>query len=226
MIAVTGASGHLGSVIVDMLPDVEPIGREIPDIQYEAIIHTAAPDYRDDDAVLAFRAFNEDLERHIERHPPEVLIVTGSWWQHGIGSCRDVLYTRLKDEQMRMFPQAIHLLPYSIYGDDPRPGRGFIPQLIRAIRGEITLTGLSDQPRDFVHVSDVALAHIRALDLARGVYSICTGEAITPEDLAYRFGVVGPLLDEYPIAYPRYLAPPVPGWDPTVDVIQHITSRI
>ena len=122
MIAVTGASGHLGSVLVEMLPDAEPIGRSIPEHTFDAIIHTAAPDYRDDDAVLAFRTFNAALEEHIEKHPPQVLIVTGSWWQHGIGSCRDVLYTRLKDEQARTFPQAVHLLPYSIYGDEPRPG--------------------------------------------------------------------------------------------------------
>ena len=226
MIGVTGASGHLGSVIVEMLPDAEPIGRTIPEHTFEAIIHTAAPDYRDDDAVLAFRDFNSTLERHIEQYPPDVLIVTGSWWQHGIGSCRDVLYTRLKDEQMRTFPQAVHLLPYSIYGDDPRPGRGFIPQLIRAIRGEITLTGLSDQPRDFIHVTDVALAHIRALDITRGVYNVCTGSPITPEDLAHRYGVQAPLLDEHPVAYPRYVAPTLPGWDPTVDVIAHIADRI
>ena len=226
MIAVTGASGHLGSVLVEMLPDAEPIGRSIPEHTFDAIIHTAAPDYRDDDAVLAFRTFNAALEEHIEKHPPQVLIVTGSWWQHGIGSCRDVLYTRLKDEQARTFPQAVHLLPYSIYGDEPRPGRGFIPHMIRAIRGETTLAGLSDQPRDFVHVTDVALAHIRALDAPRGTYSICTGRPMSPMDLAAQFNVHGPVLDEDPIAWPRYLAPTVPGWDATVDVMNHIRERI
>lgn len=226
MIGVTGASGHLGSVLVEMLPDAEPIGRVIPDRVFEAIIHVAAPDYRDDSAVLAFREFNLALEDHVARHPPDVLVVTGSWWQHGIGSCRDVLYTRLKDEQVRLFPQAVHLLPYSIYGDEPRPGRGFVPQLIRAIRGDVVLAGLSDQPRDFVHVSDAALAHIRALDAPRGCYSVGTGVSFTPEDLAGFFGVTGPLLDEYPVAYPRYLVEPVPGWDPLVDVLDHIRVRI
>jgi len=227
VIGVTGASGHLGSVLVDMLPDCEPIGRQIPDRQYEAIIHTAAPDYRDDDAVIAFRDFNLALEQHLERHPPSSLIITGSWWQHGIGSCRDMLYTRLKDEQIRMFPQAVHLIPYSIYGDEPRPGRGFIPQLIRAIRGEITLVGLSDQPRDFIHVTDVALAHIRALDVSPGIYAVASGSVISPIDLAAILGLLGPLLeDEYPIAFPRYSADPLPDWEPTVSLLEHIRERI
>lgn len=226
MIGVTGASGHLGSVLMEMLPDAEPIGRWIPGRSFEAIIHCAAPDYRDDSAVIAFREFNAALEDHVRRHPPEVLIVTGSWWQHGIGSCRDVLYTRLKDEQVRLFPQAVHLVPFSIYGDQPRSGRGFVPQLIRAIRGEVALAGLSDQPRDFVHVSDVALAHIRALDAPQGLYLVGTGRAVSPEDLAASFGVSGPLLEEWPVAYPRYLTSFVPGWDPTVDVFDHIRSRV
>jgi nucleoside-diphosphate-sugar epimerase len=227
MIGVTGATGHLGSVILDMLPDAEPIGRTIPDRPFEAIIHTAAPDYRDDDAVITFRDFNLALEQHLDRHPPDALIVTGSWWQHGIGSCRDVLYTRLKDEQVRMFPQAAHLIPYSIYGDDPRPGRGFIPQLIRAVNGDMTLTGLSDQPRDFIHVTDVALAHIRALDVPAGMYAVGSGIVISPRDLAAIFGILGPPLpDEYPVAYPRYPRPWLPDWDLTVDVFEHIRDSI
>lgn len=227
MIGVTGATGHLGSSIVEMLPDAEPIGRQIPDRPFEAIIHTAAPDYRDEDAVIAFRDFNHALEQHLDRYPPDALIVTGSWWQHGIGSCRDVLYTRLKDEQTRMFPQAVHLTPYSIYGDEPRPGRGFIPQLIRAIHGDGTLIGLSDQPRDFIHVTDVALAHIRALDAPAGVYSAGSGIVISPRDLAAIFGILGlPLLNEHPVAYPRYPRPWLPDWEPIVDVFQHIKDRI
>lgn len=226
MIGITGATGHLGRTLLQMLPESEPIGREIPDRPYEAIIHTAAPDYRDAAAVLHFRTYNRALEDHLRKHRPDVLIVTGSWWQHAIGSCRDLLYTMLKNEQRTVFSEAVHVLPYSIYGDEARQGRGFIPQLVRALRGEITLTGLSDQPRDFIHVTDVALAHIRALDAPRGVYTAATQTPITPREIARAFDLEGDLFEEYPYADPRYLAPPVPEWQPTVDVFQHIESRL
>lgn len=226
MIGITGASGHLGSVILDMLPDAEPIGRTIADRQYEAIIHTAAPNYRDATAVLDFRDYNRALEDHIRRYPPDVLIVTGSWWQHASGNCRDLLYTMLKNEQTRTFREAIHVLPYSIYGDQARPGRGFIPQLIQAIRYGTPLMGVSPEPRDFIHVTDVALAHIRALDAPRGTYIAATGHVTTPEDLAAHYGITGPAYLEPFSATPHYLAPPVPGWDPTITVDQHIADRI
>lgn len=226
MIGVTGATGHLGQSVIAMLPDSEPIGREIPDRRFDAIIHIAAPNYRDNDAVLDFRDYNRALEAHIEKHRPDTIVVVGSWWQHGIGTCRDLLYTHLKNEQARTWPQAVHVLPYSIYGDDPRPGRGFIPQLILAARGDLILAGLSDQPRDFIHVSDVALALIRALDAPRGIYTAGTRTTITPRDLAGIFGLTGRRLDEYPSAEPRYLAPQVPGWEPTIELIPYITVRV
>lgn len=226
MIGITGATGHLGSVLLDMLPDSEPIGRTIPDRPYEAIIHTAAPNYRDAKAVLDFRDYNRALEDHVRRHRPQVLIVTGSWWQHADGNCRDLLYTMLKNEQARTFREAIHVLPYSIYGEQARPGRGFVPQLIDSIRWGTSLKGLSAEPRDFIHVTDVALAHIRALDAPRGTYLAATGYVTTPRDLAHRYGVTGPDYLEPFNASPTYLAPPVPGWTPTVTVDEHIAARI
>lgn len=226
MIGVTGASGHLGSWVVEMLPDAEPIGREIPDRKFDAIIHTAAPNFRDDNAVIEFRDYNRALEDYLRRYPPDVLVITGSWWQHAEGSCRDLLYTHLKDEQVRIFPEAVHVLPYSIYGEEARSGRGFVPQLILAALGKITLAGLSDKPRDFIHVLDVALAHIRALDAPRGMYTAATRRLITPRDLAGLYGVSAGPLDEYPEADPKYLVPQVPGWEPTVDVFRHISERI
>lgn len=226
MIGVTGASGHLGSVILELLPDAVPIGREIPDIPFEAVIHTAAPDYRDDAAVAAFVAFNLQLAHHLRRHPVEALVVTGSWWQHAVGSCTSLPYTLLKASQTALFPQAVHLLPYSIYGDDARQGRGFVPQLIQAIRGESRLVALSTQLRDFIHVRDVALAHIRALDVRDGVYAVCTGVAGSPMDLARLFGLQAMILADIPSAHPRYLAPALPDWSPTIDVVEHIRARI
>lgn len=226
VLGVTGASGHLGGVIVNMLPEAEPIGREIPDRRYEAIIHAAAPNFRADEEVERFARFNRALAAHIERHPPEQLIVTGSWWQYAEGSCRGLSYTRLKDHQRELFPRAVHLIPYSIYGDEARPGRGFVPHLINAIKGAVSLSGLSDQERDFIHVTDVALAHIRALDTGPGTYEVATETLITPRDLAGIFGVFGGPLEEFPGAEPRYLAERLPGWEPTVDVLEHITGAL
>ena len=226
MIGITGASGHLGSVLLDMLPDSEPIGRAIPDRPFEAIIHTAAPNYRDATAVLNFRDFNRALEDHIRKYPPDVLVVTGSWWQHATGNCRDLLYTMMKTEQTRTFREATHVLPFSIYGDQARPGRGFIPQLIQAITSGVPLKGLSPEPRDFIHVTDVALAHIRALDAPRGTYLAGTGQVTTPWDLAHRYGITGPDYLEPFSAIPVYSVPFVPGWTPTVTVEEHISERI
>lgn len=226
MIGITGATGHLGSVILSMLPDAEPIGRTIPDRPFEAIIHTAAPNYRDPAAVHEFHTFNDALLEHITRHPPNALIVTGSWWQHATGTCRDLAYTHLKDEQRTMFPNAIHLIPFSIYGDDPRPGRGFIPQFIEAIRNHATLNGLSHQLRDFIHVTDVARAHIHALNAQPGIYEISTERTITPADLAGLFNITAPEYPEHPTAHPRYLGQRLPGWTPRINVIEHIQASI
>lgn len=226
MIGITGATGHLGSVITSMLPDAHPIGRTIPPRRFDAIIHTAAPNYRNDDDVMRFRAFNRALLDHIREYPPDALIITGSWWQHATGSCQDLTYTMLKNEQQALFPNAVHLIPFSIYGDEPRPGRGFIPQLIRTITTGQPLAGLSNQLRDFIHVTDVARAHIQALEHDQGIYNIATQRTITPADLAALFNIHGPELDEYPHAYPRYITEPLPGWTPAINVIEHINTRI
>ena len=222
MIGVTGASGHLGSVLMEMLPDAEPIGRTMPDRKMDALIHAAAPSFRDTDAVLDFRSFNAEVKTYVDKYQPETVIVTGSWWQHAIGECRNFMYTLLKDEQKRIFDQAVHILPYSIYGEQARQGRGFIPQLILAARGDITLAGLSEQPRDFIHVTDVALAHIRALDAKPGTYTAGTQFVIRPMDLAELFGIGGSALDDHPHAEPQYLADPVPGWEPLMNVVDYL----
>ena len=226
MIGITGASGHLGNVITSMLPECDPIGHTIPRRRYEAIIHTAAPNYRDDNAVQNFRKFNAHLAEHINEFTPDTLIITGSWWQYAIGTCSDLAYTHLKNEQRVMFPNAVHLIPFSIYGNEPRPGRGFIPQLIHNINTRQPLKGLSTQLRDFIHVTDVALAHIQGLDAQPGIYEIATGRTITPTDLAGLFGIIAPEYDEHPTAHPQYVAPRLPGWEPTINLINHIKTHI
>lgn len=223
MIGVTGATGHLGQAIMSLLPDAHPIGRNMPDVPLTGLIHAAAPDYRDDEQVTLFHDFNVQLLGYLEANRLRRIVVVGSWWQHAQGNCKHLLYTQMKDHQQRMFT-GTHVLPYSIYGDEARAGRGFVPQLIAAIRGESQLAGLSNEPRDFIHVSDVARACIVALDAPRGVYIAGTGHVQTPRELAALYGLSGPDYQEWPSAIPAHVARPVPAWQPIVDLDAHVRA--
>lgn len=221
MIGVTGASGHLGQAIMDLLPDAYPIGRTMPDVQLSGLIHAAAPNYKDEEAVVKFHEFNQQIHEYLIEARLRRIVVVGSWWQIATGSCRDLLYTKLKDHQKRMFP-AVHIMPYSIYGDEARAGRGFIPQLIEAIREGKQLQGLSDQRRDFIHVSDVARACIIGLDAPRGTYMAGWGETSSPRVIAAKYGLTAPEWVEYPDAAPAHLVNPIPAWKPLVKLHEHI----
>ena len=225
MIGVTGASGHLGNALMEMLPDAYPIGYTMPDVPLTGLIHAAAPNYRDNESVVRFHDFNIQVENYVAGSRLRRFVVVGSWWQHAQGNCKELLYTKMKDHQRRMF-SGTHVLPYSIYGDEAREGRGFIPQLIQAIRGETTLVGLSDQPRDFIHVTDVARACIVALDAPRGTYIAGTQQTVTPRQLAAEYGIHADDYEEHPSAIPAYLARPVPAWAPLVNLREHINKMI
>jgi dTDP-4-dehydrorhamnose reductase len=224
MIGVTGATGHLGQAICGMFPDTYQIRYNMPDIPLAGIIHAAAPNYHDDDAVIRFHDFNHELNTYLSDYRVRRIVIVGSWWQHAVGTCRDLLYTKLKDHQRRVFP-GTHVIPFSIYGDEARPGRGFIPQLIEATNGTTTLAGLSNQPRDFIHVSDVARACVIALDAPRGTYIAATRRTESPRAIAARYGVMAADYVEQPTAIPRYLARPVPAWQPLVDLHAHIKAH-
>ena len=226
MIGVTGATGHLGAVLMDMLPNPYPIGRELPEQPLNAIIHCAAPNYRDPVAVGAFTDYNLDLANYIRGYRIPKVVVVGSWWQDAEGGCQDLLYTHLKKQQHQIFRTATHVIPYSIYGDEARPGRGFVPQLLQALNGFRDLTGLSEQPRDFIHVNDVARALIAALAAPRGVYAAATWHPISPKDLAAHYGLAANEYPEHPTAIPLYPHDPVPSWRPIIDLYEHIQSRI
>lgn len=226
MIGVTGSTGHLGQEILRILDGAVPIHHDIPDYPYAAIIHTACPNWRDPQAIELFDDFNHRLNTHITRNRVRRVINLGSWWQYALGEAQTLPYTYLKHRQMRNLQwtgaHITNIIPYSIYGDQPRPGRGFIPQLIQAIRDGVELAGLSEQQRDFIHVTDVALACIQALHAPPGTYTAATGVLYTPKQLAATYGLTAFPYPEYPTATPRYNHDQVPGWQPQIHVLDHI----
>lgn len=201
-------------------------GREIPDVAVDILIHAAAPKYSDNEAVKDFRRYNTALAEYVRDRRPQMVINVSTWWLYAHGEARNIPYTVMKRDQMTMFPQATHIIPYSIYGEEPITGRGFIPHLVEHLRGGQRIRGLSGQRRDFIHVTDVARA-IRAATLApRGHYTARTGIMVTPEALAGEYGVRAGEWPEWPSADPRYPFPPVPEWAPRVDMRAHIGERI
>lgn len=207
-----------------LIPDAYPIGRSVPDVALSGLIHAAAPNHRNNAEVLAFNAFNDQLVKYIQDSNLSRVVVVGSWWQHADGECRNLLYTQLKDYQRRIF-MASHVIPYSIYGDEARPGRGFIPQLIDAINNRVVLSGLSNQLRDFIHVTDVARACVAALEAPYGEYAAATHKVVTPRQLAARYDVTAADYVEFPSASPNYRVNSVPNWEPMIDVDEHIRER-
>ena len=230
MIAVTGHTGHLGQELMRFLPTAIPIGRTIPTQPAHTVIHAAAPNWRDPDAVAMFDIFNEHLAGYIRRHDIRTVVNVGSWWQYAEGNCRDLPYTLQKHRQARLMEwtgaRVTHIIPYSIYGDEPRAGRGFIPQLIETIKGNSNVAGLSQQPRDFIHVTDVAAAIITAIDANPGTYVAATGFTVSPAELAALYDIDAPDYPEHPQAIPRHIHPPVPRWQPRTDVLQHISRSV
>lgn len=230
MIGITGATGHLGQALLELIPKAEPIGRTIPDHYYTVIIHAAAPDWRNDRAITLFDDFNYALAKHIQINRIPRVVNVGSWWQYATGECQTLQYTYLKHRQMRSLQWTgatiTNVIPYSIYGDTPRPGRGFIPQLINSINTGSELAFLSEQERDFIHVTDVARACIYATEAPPGTYRAGTGILFTPKQLAHDYGLRSLSRAEYPSAEPRYIHEPVPGWSPRIHVLDHIDARI
>jgi hypothetical protein len=193
----------------------------MPDMPLTGLIHAAAPNYQDEEEVVRFHSFNLDVHEYVTAYRLRRIVIVGSWWQSAIGNCKDLLYTQLKDHQRRMF-SGVHVVPYSIYGEEARQGRGFIPQLIKALKERTTLTGLSNEPRDFIHVTDVARACVIGLDAPKGVYMAGWGKTSSPKQIAAEYGLQAPEWAEYPSAQPTYLTKPVPAWKPIIKLHDHI----
>ena len=229
-VGVTGASGHLGGYLTAYLWErghiVVPIGRDVPwTDRVDAVIHLAAPrDWRDEQQIADVDTFTADILTWAERIGARV-INTGSWWQYAHGESAALPYSRMKDRQQAR--AATTLVPFSIYGRNARNARGFVPHLVDAIRTDRSLTGASREPRDFVHVTDVCAAYRAALRAPDGIYEVRTGRAHTPASLAQRFTGTSPdPWPEHPSCVPVYRFPTVPGWEPRIDVVQHIEQTV
>jgi len=226
-VAVTGASGHLGQAVVAELYDaghiVRRVGRRFPTtMRADVVLHLAAPDWRDSRAICDFYAFNVALYRWSATTHTRV-INTGSWWQHAGPEAEKLAYTRLKSDQAQLF--ATTLVPFSIYGDQARAGRGFVPQLQAHLRGDSSLSGVSGEPRDWIHVTDVARAYLAAMKAPAGTYDVRTGLAFSPAALARACGVDDlPDYPETPSCVLTYANETVPGWSPRIGVLSHLRA--
>ena len=229
IIAVTGASGHLGRVLVPYLWErghiVVPVGRTLdPDLEADVVIHAAAPEWRDEKAVRKFAPFNEAVARWAEVTGGRVINV-GSWWQYAHGNSADLPYSRLKADQSQMFGTTVIL--FSVYGWTTRQGRGFIPQLLAHARGADSLTAASREPRDWLHVRDACEALRAALSAHDGIYEAGTGTHYSAAELLRAMtGEQVPEWHDVPSCAPVHLYPQVPRWAPRTDVLGHVRRSL
>ena len=228
-IGVTGATGHLGRHLVNHVVrsghTVVPIGRTWDDdVEVDALLHLAAPDHRDEDAIRAFAPLNERIVRWSQATGTRV-ISTGTWWQYAGTEASSLSYTRLKAEQMDAFDTTLIL--FSVYGTTARSGRGFIPQLVTHCRGGRTLAGASHQRRDWTHADDVVRAYMAALGAPSGVYEVGVGSAYSPAELVRALtGETLPDYVEHPNCSPHHVYGWVPGWTPTIGVLSYLREAV
>lgn len=201
-VGVTGASSPLGQALLRRLPNGFPIGRRMTAEPCALLIHAAAPTARDHRAVEEFRGFNLEVAEYVRRWRPSTVVI-GSWWQLADGPARNVGYTREKDWALTAFPDAKHLVPYSIFG----PSKGFSHDLVQHISARRRMHGLVTEWRDFIHVDDVAQAVLNAADRVPGQYAACSETPIRPADLARAFGVDLPPVEASPAATLAYRLP-------------------
>lgn len=201
MIGLTGATGRLGQAILRQSPNIVPFGRAVPQTRVSVLIHAAAPRAHDEIGLALFGAYNLAIRQYCNRYKPK-LVSVGSCWQILDGTCRDTTYAALKRRQADLFADAVHVIPYWIYGE----GRGFISEVASALRRGETITSAGEQARDFMHVDDVARDVLHAMDLEAGrIVSSCTTIPVRPVDLLLHFGWNATILEPEPtatLAYP------------------------
>lgn len=219
-VAITGASGALGQSLLRRFPDAIPVGHHMTDEPVDVLIHAACPDWRDERDVDDFGRFNLAVLQYVRRHRPTVMVNVGSWWQIAEGECRRLPYTRMKDYQQDIFPDARHVIAFSIYG----PVKGFALEVVRHVTGERRMTSVGTPWRDFIHADDVAEAIATATTLPPGVYSACSGEPVTVSSVARSFGIDVPIREQGPTAELRY--GPANIAVPTISMADYIGQSI
>lgn len=218
-VAITGASGALGRALMRRLPDAIAVGHQMPDEPVDVLIHAACPNWRQEDAIKAFHSFNLQVKGYVLDHDP-VMVNVGSWWQVAEGMCRHLSYTRLKDHQQQMFPQARHVVAYSIFG----PDKGFGLDVAEHIAGRRVMRTIGTAWRDFIHVNDVADAIIDAVNLEPGVYAACSGQPVRVSAVLAGFGINLPKAEMPPQADLRYPLPNIA--QPTVHLSEFIAHLV
>lgn len=164
---------------MDLISDAHPIGRTMPSEKFTGVIHCAVSKKPHE-----LDGFNLALRTYCNRFKPR-LVVIGSCWQLLAGETFDTEYAIAKRKQSKLFPEATELIPYWIFGE----GKGFVWNLVQALRGKNDLKSAGMAPRDFVSVTDVARDAITALEHPAGSIGSYTDCAISPFDLAEKFGL-------------------------------------
>lgn len=198
-VAITGASGALGKALMRKFPDAIPVGHTMLEEPVDLLIHAACPNWRDERAVEEFHRFNLAVKQYTITHRPEMVSV-GSWWQVADGICQHLSYTRMKDRQQSMFPEARHVIAYSIFG----PDKGFGLDVANHVSGARRMRTIGNAWRDFIHVDDVADAVVAAASLAPGVYAACSQEPVRVSAVLASFGIQLPHAEMPPQAELRY----------------------